>query len=95
MPSMTGIRMSMSTTSGCGRCGELDAVAPSPASPDELEVGLGVDQHPDAGAEQRLVVDERDADRRSCGDLRGARGRAHGSAARHDEQRRARRRRVR
>ena len=32
---------------------------------DDLEVGLRVDQHADAGAEQRLIVDEHDADRRA------------------------------
>ena len=65
MPSMTGIRMSISTTSGRASRDELDAVAAVARLAHEREVGLGVHQHPDAGAEQRLVVDQRDADRRA------------------------------
>src|SRR5690606_17756073 len=41
---------------------ERDALEPVARLPHELEVGLRADEHPDARAEERLVVDEGDAD---------------------------------
>src|SRR5690606_8344426 len=38
----------------------------------DLEVGLRVDEHADAGAEQRLIVDEHDADHASPSAAPGA-----------------------
>ena len=70
-PSITGIRMSISTTSGRAARTTSTRLAPVGRLGDDLEVGLRVDEHADAGAEQRLVVDERDADRRSRRDRRG------------------------
>ena len=54
--------MSMSMTSGRVAAASATPSAPFAGLADELEVGLGGDQHADAGAEQRLVVDEGDAD---------------------------------
>ena len=59
------MRMSISTTSGRGRAHDVDRLAPVGRLAHDLEVGLRVDEHADAGAEQRLVVDEHDADRRA------------------------------
>ncbi len=62
MPSITGIRTSMSTDVRVGAADELHALGAVARLTHECEVRLGVDEHPDAGAEQRLVVDEGDAD---------------------------------
>ena len=64
---MTGILMSMSTTSGRVAAHDGDPLAAVGGLAHDFEVGLRVDQHADAGAEERLVVDERDADRTHAG----------------------------
>ena len=68
-PSMPGIRTSISTTSGCSRGHELERLASVGGLADHLEVGLGVEDEPEAHAQQLLVVDEDD------------RGAAHAGAA--------------
>ena len=87
---MTGIRTSMSTTSGRDRAASVDGRATVAGLPDELEVGLGLDEHADAGAEERLVVDEA---RRGCALMPAPRGCAGTRAARGTRRRRPPRRR--
>ena len=53
---------------GPSGCRELDRRAAVTRLADDLEVGLGGDQHPDSRPEQRLVVDERDPDRATHAD---------------------------
>ena len=74
-PSMRGIRMSISTTSGRARRASSTASAPSAASPTTSMSGCGVQQRAEAGADQRLVVGEQDARHER------ARARASGSVA--------------
>ncbi len=63
---MTGMRISMRTTSG--RIARTTAIASRPSPPPhDLQIGLGIDEHPDAGTEERLVVDEDDAHQCSLG----------------------------
>ena len=64
MPSSTGIRTSITTTSGVQPAGEVDRGAPVPALAHHLEVGLGVDDRREPGADQRLVVADQHPDRR-------------------------------
>ena len=61
-PSSTGIRMSISTTSGrySHRC--PDAGRPVGGLTDHLDVIGPLQQRPDARAHQVLVVDDQDAD---------------------------------
>ena len=59
---MIGIRMSMRTTSGRSRRASSTPARPSAASPIDLEVRLGAQDHPEAGPEERLVVDDEDPD---------------------------------
>ena len=61
-PSMTGIRMSMSTTSGRSRRAASTAERPSAASPTTSKVGLRLQDHPEAGTQERLVVDDEQVD---------------------------------
>ena len=63
MPSMPGIRMSISTTSG--RSARADARRPRPVGglADHLDVGLRVEDHREAGPDQLLVVGEQHPDR--------------------------------
>jgi len=42
--------------------GELDALQPVGGFVDDVEIRLPLQQQPDAGAEQGVVVDEQDAD---------------------------------
>ena len=56
------MRMSISTTSGRSARTWSIASRPSEASPTTSISGLGVEDHPEAGADERLVVDEQDAD---------------------------------
>ena len=64
-PSTPGIRMSISTTSGRCRATTSTASRPSGRLGDDLDVVLGVEQRPEPGAQQCLVVDQHDADHRS------------------------------
>ena len=74
-PSIAGIRTSMSTTStgpvASAPRERAHGLRPVARLEHDLEVGLGVDDHAEPGADQLLVVDERDADRcrRSSGGL--------------------------
>ena len=61
-PSMPGIRMSMTTTSGRCDAGEVDRLRAVGGLADDLQVLAGVDQHPEGAAQERLVVGEEDAD---------------------------------
>ena len=54
--------MSISTTSGCSRCAPWTACSPLAASPTTVDVVLDLEHHPEAGAHQRLVVGDQDAD---------------------------------
>jgi hypothetical protein len=65
-PSITGIRMSMSTTSGRPG-GRRARLRPRLGFADDGQIRLRVDDHADAGAEKGLVVDEDDADRALTG----------------------------
>ncbi len=62
-PSISGIRMSIRTTSGRVRRTASMASAPLVASADHLDA-VGGQDHPEAGADQRLVVGDDDAQRR-------------------------------
>ena len=62
MPSSTGIRMSISTTSGLVSSARATASSPVARLGDDLDVGLGVEDEPEAAAHERLVVGEQDAD---------------------------------
>ena len=67
MPSSPGIRMSISTTSGLrGSRASSTASSPSAASPDDLDVVSALEDHPEPGPDQRLVVDEEDLDHRGA-----------------------------
>ena len=68
-PSMPGIRTSISTTSGCSAAASATASRAVGRLADDLEVGLGLEDHAEAHAQQLLVVDEQD------------RGAAHAGAA--------------
>ena len=67
---------------GARRADDRERLAAVGCLADDLEVGLGVDQHADAGPEQRLVVDEHHPDRRASS--RRCRSRS-GCVAAHDE----------
>ena len=67
-PSITGILMSISTTSGRSAAASATASAPSAASPTTVQARCLQDQ-PEPGADQFLVVGDEHAQR-----LRGARG---------------------
>ncbi len=60
MPSMPGIRMSMTTTSGRACRASWTASAPVPASPTTSRSRAVGDEHAQARADQRLVVGEYD-----------------------------------
>ena len=80
MPSSSGMRMSISTTSGFSRramstaCSAVDGLA------DHLDVVLGVEDHLEAGADERLVVGDHDAHAHALASS-GSRGAAAASAA--------------
>ena len=63
MPSISGMRMSMSTTSGSRPGGAVDGLHAVGALADDLDVGLGAEDHPEARADELLVVDQEDLDR--------------------------------
>ena len=69
--------MSIRTTSGLSARAAVDRLAPVRRLADDLDVGLGVEDHPEAGADERLVVGDQDPDH-SC-------GASSGSCARNDE----------
>ena len=75
IPSRWGIRMSMRTTSG--RCvpGQRDRLGAVAGLADHLEVRLGVDDHPEAAAHERLVVGDQHADRHGPRSASGKRAR--------------------
>ena len=61
-PSIRGIRMSISTTSGCSARTWSMRLQAVPGLADDREVLLGLQDHPETGTQQRLVVDQQDAD---------------------------------
>ena len=63
IPSITGIRTSITTTSGARLRRELDRLPAVGRLADDLQVVLGVDQRGERGPQQRLVVDDEDAGR--------------------------------
>src|SRR4051794_2649477 len=69
-PSSSGMRMSISTTSGLRRVTTSTAARPSAASPTTVDAGLGVEDHAEARAQKALTVSDDDADlaRRLLGD---------------------------
>ena len=64
IPSSRGIRTSISTTSGRERPHSVDRGSTVVGLADHLDVGLGRQDHPQPGPDQRLVVDEDHPDRR-------------------------------
>ena len=81
MPSISGIRMSISTTSGSSSRDAVDACSAVGALADDLDVVLGLEDHAEAGADQRLVVDEQHADAHAGTDAPSGQPGAHGEAA--------------
>ena len=65
MPSSCGMRMSMRTTSGRCRSTAPSTSRPSAASATTSSVRRAGEHHPQAGAHERVVVDEQDADHRA------------------------------
>ena len=63
MPSMPGIRTSIRTTSGVERAAQRDRLVAVCGLAHDLEVGLDLEDHPEPGAHQGLVVGDEDADR--------------------------------
>ena len=61
-PSICGIRMSMSTTSGRVDVGHGDRLDPVGGLADDLEVVGGLDEDAEARAHERLVVRDQDSD---------------------------------
>ena len=57
------MRMSISTTSGVEPARLLDRLEAVGGLADDVEVVLGVEDHPEAGAHERLVVGDQDAHR--------------------------------
>ena len=62
IPFITGICTSISTTSGSRRRVSSSASPPSPASPDDLDVGLGLEDETQARAHHLLVVGQHHGD---------------------------------
>ena len=62
IPSSSGMRMSISTTSGLSAADLLDGVEPVGGLAHDLEVVLGVEDHAEAGAHERLVVGDQQSD---------------------------------
>ena len=75
MPSMPGMLMSISTTSGVRLAGQLDGFRPGCGRPDDLEIALEAEQLGEVVAGLRDVVDDEDADlvwhRSVCWSLEG------------------------
>ena len=74
-PVEPGIRTSISTTSGRSRATSATASRAVAGLADDLEVGLGVEDHAEAAAHERLVVGEQDADAHGAPPAAAARGR--------------------
>ena len=55
------MRMSMSTTSGRVLARGLERLQAVARLADDLDVGLRLEDHPEAGAHERLVVDDQDS----------------------------------
>jgi hypothetical protein len=55
-PSITGIRMSIRTTSGRAALAKSDRLGAVGRLPDHLQAGIGIDQDAETRADQRLVV---------------------------------------
>ena len=62
-PSTPGIRMSIRTTSARSAAGQVDRLLAVGGLADDLQVPGGVDEDPEPGADQGLVVGEQDPDR--------------------------------
>ena len=60
MPSIVGMRTSITTTSGRSRSNRADRVGAVDRLADDLEVVLGVEDHPEPAAHQGLVVGDHD-----------------------------------
>ena len=67
MPPRRGIRTSISTMSGSSVGGLVDRLRAVARLADDLDVLLLAEHHLQAAAEQRVVVDDQDADRLACG----------------------------
>ena len=80
MPSSSGMRMSISTTSGFSRRGHVDRLHAVDGLADHVDVVLGVEDHPEAGADERLVVGDHDAHAHALASS-GSRGAPAASAA--------------
>ena len=61
-PSITGIRMSIRTTSGRVRLLGVDGLRAVAGLGDDADLRVGLEDHPEAGADERLVVGDQDAD---------------------------------
>ena len=61
-PSSSGIRMSISTTSGFDERRLTDRLEAVLGLGDDLDVALGLQDHPEAGAHELLVVGDEDPD---------------------------------
>ncbi len=64
--------MSISTTSRREAGGTRDGLAPVARLADDLEIGLGREDHAEPGTHQALVVGEQDADHRTGSRARSA-----------------------
>ena len=73
MPSMTGMRMSIRTTSGVSSLRARHGLGAVACLADDLDPGFCLEDHPEARAHERLVVGEEDADHRSLAYGRRAR----------------------
>ncbi len=73
-PSITGIRTSISTTSGSSRRASRHGLEPVAGLGDDLDVGLSRQQHGEAAAHQGLVVGDDDTDRHAVAPARQQRG---------------------
>ena len=88
-PSMPGMRMSIRTTSGTVLAREPHRLVAVGRLADHLDVVLGVEQRAEAGAHERLVVGEQDADHRDRQPRAPTRNAAARAAARPRASRRA------
>ena len=75
------MRTSIKMTSGSRRRAWASAWLPSPASPATREIWLGFQQHPQALADQVLVVGDQDADHDGSPARQPSGSRAHGEPA--------------
>ena len=69
IPFMPGMRTSISTTCGKQTLAQLDRFRSVGGFVDDLDLFLGVENHPEAVADERLIVAEQDADRHCRTDL--------------------------